>query len=88
MKLSDTMQKAVDLARKGKLHRWPGGYWTDRTFDGTMKNPENYVGTQTVMALTNRGLADITDRLDRGDPKEVTLTASGLKHRSEEDANV
>lgn len=76
--LSPAMRKAIDLCRmKGKLVRYPGGFWGDGSVGyhwGTCQN-------STIIALSKRGLMEITkfnkDRSPNaadGWPVEVKLT--------------
>lgn len=81
-KLSATMQRAIDVARDhgDALIRKPGGYWTYpdcpcstiRGFD-VHEIPDWYVGTNTVYALIERGVVEITSRMRRGDACAVRL---------------
>ena len=61
MKLSPTMEAALALARAngGKLQRHPGGFWAGPDFqiEGRAGRVDPWFGTQTIMALVDRGLA-------------------------------
>ena len=75
MKLSPTMQAAVEAAKQGGavLKRYPGGYWAGLGWtDG-----DPYFGTTTVDALVARGAARYSDWKEGRNgrfPIEITLT--------------
>lgn len=71
--LSKTQREAVALALtegKGKLHRWPGGYWCSDTLEsgnvGRIYSgaPVEYVGTSTINSLIKRGVVVVTEWKD------------------------
>ncbi len=61
--LSLTMREAIKRAHAGNdaLYRWPGGYWTDRPWDGTSSAPKWWVASNTVQALVDRRLVSTVD---------------------------
>lgn len=58
--MSPTQKKAIEHLRSagGRLHRWPGGYWTTEQMppDKSKARPDWWVGTRTVSALERAGL--------------------------------
>lgn len=85
MKLSETMQAALDAAKAngGRLERWSGGFWTYPGCTWEVKNlpmptrvPEVHFGTQTIHALIDRAVVKISRRShgeDRGYIVEVEV---------------
>lgn len=74
MKLSPTMQDAVEYARQhgNKLVRYPGGFWCAEG----IQRP--WYGASTVNALVDRGAAEFTQWQERSKggskfPIEMTL---------------
>ena len=69
--LSPTMQDALAHAECG-LHRWPGGYWTDKPVSEAHKFPRGvpdwYVSAHTVQALLRRRELVIVERARQGFP--------------------
>lgn len=56
--ISPTQRKALVMATEnyeGRLHRWPGGYWSDDPYLGQQGPPHRWVGTQTIESLRIRG---------------------------------
>ena len=72
-KLSITMTRALDACRAaGGLWRWPGGWWVATPPADVKKivTPGQGVESwskQTVFALVDRGLADVTERAGQGE---------------------
>ena len=62
-KISVTMLSAIVEAisnGEGKLHRWPGGFWTPVPWIKTSSAsvpPRPWFGTQTIKSLVARGIA-------------------------------
>jgi hypothetical protein len=68
MKLSDEMQKCLEMAKKHNgLIRKSGGYWTGGEIKMVKDVPEWYFGTLTVKSLVKRGLLKETKFMERGD---------------------
>jgi len=76
VKLSPSMVEALEFARRegGSLIRHPGGYWAGEAW----KSPMPSMGTNTIIALIDRGLFAVTERMRRGDPCRVELTDFGI----------
>lgn len=88
MKLSPTMQAALDMARThgGRLERWPGGFWTYPACPHQVKNlpmpckvPDQHVGAHTIHALRTRGLVRVSRCSEGivGYPTEVEVVDAG-----------
>ena len=56
--ISSTQRRALQLLdRDGMLVRRTGGFWTTPSMPETRPGvPDDYVGTETVKALANKGL--------------------------------
>lgn len=67
MNLSPAMREALRRAQlAGALHRWPGGFWTDRPYtvadhEARAEVPGWHVSAHTVLALAARGLLHAPD---------------------------
>lgn len=83
VKLSPTMQGALDVARQhgGRLERWSGGFWTYPGCASQTKNlpmptlvPDWYVSTHTIHALIDRGVMRVSKRA-HGDGYTIEVEA-------------
>lgn len=86
IKLSPVMQDAITLATKygkGRLCRYPGGFWSVPGLDCqggapnrvTITSLPDYFSANTVRALVNRGVAEYTDwAVSRTGKFEVEIT--------------
>jgi hypothetical protein len=82
MKLSPTMQQAVDFAKAngGKLIRHAGGYWSSADWGLTSTGHIQSFGTTTAHALVTRGVAEYCEWRTNASgrfPIELRIKAGG-----------
>lgn len=75
-RMTPTMRSAVYRAEEHgrELRRYHGAYWAWDGIDMPRGIPAWYVGRQTIFALIERGVMEVTERNGRDEPTRVRVS--------------
>ena len=81
MKLTPTMQEALEYIREHGISRHPGGFWAHAEWRGPGSGP--WFGTSTIAALHSRKLIEYTEWV-RGRSGDFPVRASVIASEQRE----